>query len=67
MSEQLPQGLQFKAAELHIPGFSTQVCSEDDGKQYLIIVEDTRANQGDLRLYVEEARALRDYLNEILP
>ena len=65
MSEQAPTKDQFRE---HIPfelaGFNASFYLNSLGQQVLIIGE---REEGDLRLFVHEARVLRDWLNKVLP
>jgi hypothetical protein len=49
---------------LELAGFRTRFYVNDLGMQVLIIEE---RDEGDLRLFTHEARALRDWLNKVLP
>lgn len=48
---------------LELAGFTTEFYVNDLGQQVLIIRE---RDEGDLRLFVREARVLRDWLNKVL-
>lgn len=57
----------FKKKPITVAGFSAEFSREERGanREYVILKE--FGSDGDLRLYVSEARALRDWLNEVLP
>lgn len=69
MTDHLPsKGTTKDQLREHIPlelaGFSTRFHINDLGQQVLIINE---GKEGDIRLFPREARALRDWLNKVLP
>lgn len=64
MSEQLPKDTQLREhIPLELAGFRTRFYVNDLGQQVLIIGE---REEGDLRLYAHEVRALRDWFNKVL-
>lgn len=63
MNEQLPKEESFRDLALDLDGFSSELFVNTLGVEVLIIRE---RNEGDIRLYAREARAIRDYLNKVL-
>lgn len=63
MNEPISKEESFRRVPLMLDGFSSELFVNTLGVEVLIIRE---RNEGDIRLYVREARAIRDYLNKVL-
>jgi hypothetical protein len=65
MSEQAPTKERFREIPVQMDSFTTRFFI-NDRDQHVVVIED-ELSSGELRLYVKEARGLRDWLNKVLP
>lgn len=60
-----PSSERFREIPVQMDGYTTRFFI-NDRDQHVVVIED-ELSSGELRLYVKEARGLRDWLNKVLP
>lgn len=64
MSEPGTTKERFREIPVQMDGYTTRFFVTSD--QHVVVIQDDLSS-GELRLYVKEARGLRDWLNKVLP